>query len=270
MRQSSSESADQPRSPQTGYGFVGAGEITAAIVTGLSADTAAAPPVFLSPRGIAVGQELASRFPNVRVCETNQEVLDRAPSIVLAVRPPIAPAVLAELTFRPEHVVISAMAGIRLARLADWVAPAGQVVRTIPLPSAAHGQSLTTTYPDNAVARELFGRLGGVLVASEETALDAFSAATATLAAHLDYLTTIADWLADHGVDHDAATAYTAHIFGQLGQSLSRDGDSLAALTEKHMTPGGINEQFMADLRGEGLPAMVRHALDRIFRRLRD
>jgi pyrroline-5-carboxylate reductase len=123
-------------------------------------------------------------------------------------------------------------------------------------------------YPDDAAARELFGRLGGHLVPDEESTLEALSAATATFAAYLDHLTTIADWLTDHGVDHDAATAYTTHIFGQLSRSLLQPTDSLATLTEKHMTPGGINEQFLTDLRRGGAPDLVRRALDRVMARL--
>jgi pyrroline-5-carboxylate reductase len=251
------------------YGFVGAGELTAAIVTGLSTDVADPPPIFLSPRGRDVGRDLAGRFPHVRVCDSNQDVLENATTVVLAVRPRQAPDVLADLSFRPEHVVVSALAGVRLARLREWVAPAEVLVRAIPLPSAARRQSLTAMYPDNAVARELFDRVGGVLVPGEEATLEAFSAATATFAAHLDYLATIADWLAGQGVERGAATAYTTHIFGQLGQSLVQSTDSLTALTERHMTPGGINEQLMTDLRGAGVPDVVRRALDRVLDRLR-
>ncbi|SFQ54930.1 pyrroline-5-carboxylate reductase [Amycolatopsis arida] len=266
---SSSEPGTRQPSPTT-YGFVGTGEITAAIVEGLSTRGDEAPAVFLSPRGRAVGRELADRFPNVRVCGSNQEVLESATSIVLAVRAPLAREVLAELSFRPEHVLLSAVAGVRRERLLDWAAPTGRVVRTIPLPQAARGQSLTVMYPDDAAARELFDRVGGVLVPDEEETLEAFSAATATFAAHLDYLGTIASWLADHGVDHDAATAYVAHVFGQLGQSLSRHTGSLATLAGKHTTPGGINEQLMSDLRRDGVPGAVRRALDRILVRLRE
>jgi pyrroline-5-carboxylate reductase len=262
--------ASPPRSSSAGYGFVGAGEITAAIVEGLNADVADPPAVFLSPRGRSVGRELASRFPNVQVCASNQDVLSNATSIVLAVRPQVARAVVEELSFRPRHVVISAIAGVGLERLHDWAASAGHIVRVIPLPQAARGQSLTVMYPDNAVARELFARVGRILVPSGESTFDAFSAATATFAAHFDYLSTIANWLADHGVDADAATAYTTHIFGQLGQSLLQRTNSLAALTDEHMTPGGINQQLMSDLRRDRLPDMVRRALDRILTRLRE
>lgn len=270
----SSESAASrsflPRSSPATYGFVGAGEITAAIVHGLNANVADPPVIFLSPRGRRVGHELAARFPNVRVCDSNQDVLENATSIVLAVRPPIARAVLQELSFRPQHIVMSAVAGVRLQQLRDWAAPAGHIVRVIPLPQAAHGQSLTAMYPDNAVARELFGRVGSTLVPGEEKTIDAFSAATATFAAHLDYITTVAQWLADHGVEHRTATAYTTHIFGQLGKALLQPTETLATLTDKHTTPGGINEQLMIDLRRDRVPDMVRRALDRVLARLRE
>ncbi|MDN5854468.1 MAG: hypothetical protein L0K86_16785 [Actinomycetia bacterium] len=125
---------------------------------------------------------------------------------MLAVPPQRVQIVLAELSFRPEHVVMSAAAGVHLHPLQEWAAPASDVVRGIPLPQAAHRQSLTTIYPDDSVTRELFDRVGGVLVLGTEAAFEAFSAATATFAAHPDYLSTIATWLAEHGVNHDTAT----------------------------------------------------------------
>ncbi|MFI5606660.1 NAD(P)-binding domain-containing protein [Amycolatopsis sp. NPDC051903] len=249
------------------YGFIGAGEITAAIVTGLSDGVAEPPEVFLSPRGRTVGRELAQRFPNVRVCAGNQDVLGNATAIVLAVRPAVAREVVGELRFRPGHTVLSALAGIPLAALREWTAPARTVVRTIPLPQAERRQSLTALYPDDPVARELYEQVGGVVVPGDEAMLDAFSAATATFAAHLDYLATIAGWLAEHGVAPEQADGFVTHVFAQLGQSLGTD--SLAALTGKHTTPGGINEQLKTDLREAGVPGAVRHALDGVLARLR-
>jgi hypothetical protein len=55
------------------YGFVGVGELTAAIVTGRPRRRrpAGGPPVATRP-----GRELAGRFPNVRVCGSNQHLTD--------------------------------------------------------------------------------------------------------------------------------------------------------------------------------------------------
>lgn len=250
------------------YGFIGAGEITAAIVEGLSAEVPDPPAVFLSPRGREVAQGLAARYPNVQVCDSNQDVLDRATHVVLAVRVPIARAVLEELEFEPRHVLVSAVAGVSLADLREWAAPVERVVRSIPLPPAAHRQSRTVMYPDDDVARELYERVGDVLVSPDEDVMASFQVATATFAAHLDYLATIADWLADHGVDHAAATGYVSHIFGQVGQSLLNHPDELTALRDRHTTPGGLNEQVLTALRDAGLPAATRQALEAVHTRV--
>lgn len=259
-----------PSQHSSSYGFVGTGEITTAIVEGLQARTDESPTVFLSPRNHTVAHELASRFQRVHVCESNQDVLDRTTSIVLAVPPQAAHSVLAGLSFRPEHVVISAVAGLRLQRLREQAASAGELVRAIPLPQAAQRRSLTAIHPDSAIARELFDQVGGVVVPDEEPTLDAFSAATATFAAHLDYLATVAAWLAENGADPTTATAFITHVFGQLGRSLSEQDDALTTMTSKHSTPGGINEQLMTYLREDGVPDTVRNGLDRVLSRLRD
>lgn len=127
-------------------------------------------------------------------------------------------------------------------------------MRAIPLPSAARARSLTGMYPDDRDARHLFARVGDLLVPDDEGGLDALSAATATFAAHLDFLATIAAWLADRGFDPDAATAYVTHIFGQLSETLSHTG---------------INEQLLTDLRRAAVPDTVRRALDAVLTRLR-
>ncbi|MEU8634517.1 NAD(P)-binding domain-containing protein [Amycolatopsis sp. NPDC048633] len=247
------------------YGFVGTGEITAAIVEGLSADVPAPPAVFLSPRNHDIAHELAARFPNVRVCAGNQEVLDRAVTVVIAVRPQVVAEVLAELTFRPEHVVVSAVAAVPLDRLADWVAPATRIVRSIPLPTTSRRAGRTAMYPDDADARALFESVGDVVVPADETTLATFSAATATFAAHLGQLAAIAGWMAEHGVAPEDADAYIAHVYGELGRTLARHDGTLEELAAKHMTPGGINEQFRATMRD--IP--TRRGLDEVLARVR-
>lgn len=252
----------------TAYGFVGTGEITAAIVEGLCEGVAEPPEIYLSPRGRSTAAELAARFPQVTVCSSNQEVLESCAVIVLAVRPQIVREVLGELSFKPDHVVISAVAGVQVESL-RVLTGAAEITRVIPLPSASSRSSLTAMYPENAVARALFEAVGSVVVPDSESALEAFSAATATVAAHLDYLSTIAGWLAAQGVDEDDATSYISKIFGPVGASVLDHTGPFDTLIGKYMTPGGINEQIMTDLRNEGVPDQVRHALDRVLTRLR-
>jgi predicted dinucleotide-binding enzyme len=88
-------------------GFVGTGEITSAMVTGLSSSDAELRSIRLSPRNLEVAAHLANRFPNVSIASSNQDVLDHCDTVMIAVRPQVAGSVLSELRFRPGHCVIS-------------------------------------------------------------------------------------------------------------------------------------------------------------------
>jgi pyrroline-5-carboxylate reductase len=137
-------------------GFIGTGEITLSIVTGLSSSGVAPHSIWLSPRNSAVAHGLANRFHGISVASCNQEVLDRSATIVIAVRPSAARDVLSELAFRPDHRVISLVSALSLRSLSELVAPAVRIARAVPLPSAAKQLSPTAIYPPDPMAFELF------------------------------------------------------------------------------------------------------------------
>jgi len=71
-------------------GFIGTGEITSSIVTGLCSFGTTSHSIRLSPRNAAVATELSNRFKGISVASSNQEVLDHSDTIVIAVRPAAA------------------------------------------------------------------------------------------------------------------------------------------------------------------------------------
>jgi pyrroline-5-carboxylate reductase len=249
------------------YGFVGVGEISEAIVTGLCA--ADAPAILLSPRSRERSAGLAARHPSVEVAEDNQAVLDGSAVAVLAIRPQDR-ELLGELRFRAGQPVISLLAGVAHGELERLVAPATEIARAIPMPPVARRAGVTPIQPPSAPARALFAPLGEVIEVEDEAAFTAMSAVTGTMAAHVEYVATIAGWLARHGVPAGEASAYVATLFagmaGTLGEGASED---LRSLARKNATPGGINEQFAALLAQEGTFALVERSLDALLARLR-
>jgi pyrroline-5-carboxylate reductase len=95
-------------------GFIGTGEITSSIVTGLCSSVTMPHSIRLSPRNAAIAKKLANRFNGVSISSCNQDVLDHCDTIVIAVRPQVARDVLSELHFRPDHQVVSLAAALSL------------------------------------------------------------------------------------------------------------------------------------------------------------
>ena len=113
-------------------GIIGVGEIARAIVQGLCAESDGAPAVLLSPRGAAVSADLARRYPSVRVCASNQEVVDSSAVVILAVRPDALLDALGQLRVSPRTVVISVVAGVEHDELHALFGPGITIVRAIP------------------------------------------------------------------------------------------------------------------------------------------
>ena len=119
------------------YGIIGVGALGAAIVTGLCEGVKDAPRIVLSPRNARRAADLASRFPTVRVAESNQAVIDGASVVLLCIRPQEARSVLPGLRFSSERAIVSMMAGVSIEELQALGAPARNVARAIPLPAVA-------------------------------------------------------------------------------------------------------------------------------------
>jgi pyrroline-5-carboxylate reductase len=249
------------------YGVLGVGAIGAAIVTGLCENVDDPPKVLLSPRNAEIAAGLAQRCATVDVAADNQAVVDGAGVVVLCVRPQVAQTVLAELRFPADRVVISAMAGVPVTALQRLVAPATDVARVIPLPSVARREGITPVHPPNAAATALFDRLGETVELADVKAFEAFSASTATIAAHFAYLNAIAAWLELQEIPAPAATRYVASMFAGLAEA-TRSGEPFEQLAREHATSGGINEQFLNELEQGGMLDGVHLGLQRVLDRL--
>jgi pyrroline-5-carboxylate reductase len=250
-------------------GFIGTGEITLSIVTGLSSSGVAPHSILLSPRNSAVAHGLANRFHGISVASCNQEVLDHSATIVIAVRPSAARDVLSELAFRPDHRVISLVSALSLRSLSELVAPAVRIARAVPLPSAAKQLSPTAIYPPDPMAFELFAGVGTVFPVESENEFDAICATTATIASYFAFNETIASWLEQQGVPASQARDYIARLFlGVTTGAVDAPKRSFQSLAATHATAGGINEQFLKHLVERGLLTRISEALDAVLHRI--
>jgi pyrroline-5-carboxylate reductase len=195
--------------------------------------------------------------------------VDSGGVVLICVRPQDVAAALKPLVFSRDTPVVSMVAGLSIARLQELIGPVTSLARAIPLPAVRNRAGITPVCPTTDEACCLFNALGATMPVAEEAVFDAFSAATATIAAHYQYLETVAAWLSAHGVAADDAARYVATVFAGAATSSSDSAPDLSARADGHATPDGINEQFRAILADAGLFALVDRALSTILDRLR-
>jgi len=251
-------------------GFVGTGEITSAMVTGLSSSDAELHSIRLSPRNLAIATDLANRFPGVSIASSNQDVLDHCDTGVIAVRPHVAQSVLSELRFRSDHRVISVVSALSMRSVSKLVSPATRITRAVPLPSTAKRIGPTAIYPPDPLVDDLFAALGTVFAVETEGEFDAMCAATATLASYYAFIDGVASWLARNGVPEAKARDYVARMFwGLTSTAVDAPERSFQSLASDHATAGGINEQFLGHLVASGLLESVSEGLDAVMQRIK-
>lgn len=248
-------------------GVIGVGAIAGAIVDGLAS---ALPDVriHLSPRNAETAERLAAGNERASVCPDNQAVVDRSEVLLLCVRPADVDTVLAEIEVPLDRRVISAVAGWSVEALAHRMPHGPEVTRVIPLPAVRELRGTTAAFPAHPVVDEVFGPLGGTVEAISEAQLDAMSAATATVSAHLTYLATITRWLSTQGLPASDAESFVRGIFAEVGASLTEHTAPLAELVRAHETPAGLNEALRTGWFDEDNQARLMQALDRNLARV--
>lgn len=242
-------------------GFLGTGEITAAMVRGLRGQGHR---ILVSPRNAAMAATLAAEVPELSVAP-NEDVVANSDTVFLCLLARVAPDVLPGLPFRAGQSVISVMVDAPLAKLQGWCAPATDISMTIPLPPIAKGGCPLPVYPPSPALDHLFGDRNLVIPLTSEAALAAHMGASALCATQLDQIMTTAGWLAGFSGNPDAAEAYVAAMIRAYLPDRPRGGELPEAL-RMLSTEGGFNPTLraaMAPSRDE-----LRRALDGFRKRL--
>ena len=250
------------------YGVLGVGALASAIVTGLCEGVAHPPAILLSPRNADTAANLAARFGSVSVAADNQAVVDAAAVVIVTLRRAHAD-VLAELSWRPEQVVVSATAGLPLDRLGELVAPVREVARAVPMPAVATRSSRTPVHPPLAPVLEVFERLGGTMPIDDGDEFEAIFTAMGTVAPFFEYLRILSDFLVSHGLPaKDARQVVAGTYTGLLEQLTAHESPDFAELVKEHAPPGGGNDQLTALMRDAGVFDAMAQAVEEVHRRL--
>ncbi len=216
-------------------GILGTGTITSAVVEGIAADGHV---ITVSERSRARSADLAARYDDVAAAG-NQAVVDCSDVIFLGLMAETAPAVLADLSFRPDQRVITLMAGATLEEADAMVAPARAVAIMMPFPGIAQGGSPVMAQGDTVLIEEIFGASNTVFAVRDAAEMDAYLCAQAVLSPAVKLVDDAATWLGGRVRDPEQGEAFLRLLTGS-----SLLAAPCAEMLEALNTPGGYNQRL--------------------------
>jgi pyrroline-5-carboxylate reductase len=201
--------------------------------------------------------------------------------IVIAVKPQAAAEVVpaAALLVGPSSVVVSIMAGQRLASLERALPGRTAVIRTMPNTPAAIGRGITVAVANahvSAQQRDLAGRLlgaiGTVEWVADEALLDAVTAVSGSGPAYVFLLAeTLARAGAAAGLPPDLAGRLARATVAGSGELLHRSPLDAETLRRNVTSPGGTTAAALEILMGEsGLAPLMQRAVAAATQRSRE
>lgn len=261
------EDADTPRA----VGFLGAGQMATALATGWARAGLLDLGRSLAADPVAAARERFTQACGVRAAGTNAEVAAGCDVLVLAVKPQVMAAVLAELRphLAPRHLVVSIAAGVTLGALADGLGADARVVRVMPntpclLGASASGYAAgpAATAADAALVGRLFGAVG-VALPVPEPLLDAVTGLSGSGPA---FVYVMIEALADGGVrvglPRDAALKLAAQTVLGSARMVLETGQHPGLLKDAVASPGGTTIAGLHALERAGFRAALMDAVE--------
>lgn len=245
-------------------GFIGTGEIAAAMVRGLVGRGHA---IIVSVRNAEKAAHLAHEVPEVHVAD-NADVVAGTDVVFLCLMADVAQSVLSDLPFRADQSVISVMADVALADLRSYCAPATDIAVTIPLSAIATGGSMLPVFPASAALEQLFGDSDTILPVASEKALNAYFGGSALSAPLIAMMQTGSKWLAEQTGDPKGAETYVAGVFAAFLREMIETGADFDTLLKGLATEGGLNASLKSHMAHAGAHEALTEGLDALKPRL--
>ena len=213
-----------------------------------------------------------------RATAHNQEAVDRAGAVVLAVKPQVLSDVLAGLAIPADTLVVSICAGVPVDGIADLTSPGQPIVRCMPNTPALLRAGVSVLYAnanagdaDREAAEAVLSAVGKTLWVEEESALDAVTAVSGSGPAYFFYLMeAMAEAGRELGLTPELAEALTVETAWGAARMARETQASPATLRQNVTSPGGTTEAAIDTLNENGVSGHLVRALGRASRRSRE
>ena len=256
--------------------LVGAGHMGGALIAGWRR-AAAMSPKDLMIRDPSPGETARTAAAAGAVLNGPDEGLAAARTVILGVKPQVWRGIAVDIAphLAPDAVVISIMAGVRAADIAE-VVPGRPVVRVMPTTAAAVGEGAASVWSADPAARArahgLFAPLGVVVDLEEEAQIHAATAASGSAPAYVYALVEALEAAGvNAGLSAAASRALSRAAVTGAAALMRTTGEEAAVLRRQVTSPAGTTEAALRVLIGEGdLQALVERAVLAAARRSRE
>lgn len=264
----------QETSKRPKVAFIGGGNMATALVVGLLAQ--GWPPEHLP---------VAEKDPRRRLYLTTElqtpvyaeaaQAADGAQVIVLAVKPQQLEDAIKDFRVASNCVVLSIVAGTRIAALRQAIGPHCVIVRAMPNTPALAGAGATGLYTENhddsaarSLATTLLNAVGITYWVDRENDLDIVTALSGSGPAYFFFLAeTLTRVAIDLGLAPDTAAGLAQQTLIGSGRLLEKTSERPEILRERITSKGGTTAAALASLESGGFHAVVETAIHRALKR---
>lgn len=253
-------------------GFIGAGNMARAMISGLLAKKAVAPTDIVLHGGQPLHYEPYAAKIGAKALASNQAVAETADIVFLAVSPKLGEPILQAIgsTLKKRHVpVVSMLTGVSMATLEKALGGHDQpVLRIMPNVNVAINAGMIAYAANDAVAGQLDGLLDLLNVLGKTMSLpeEQFSTFVALAGSSPAFIYLFIDSLAragvKYGLEKDQATAIAAQaVMGSAKNVLASD-QSPFDLIDQVSSPGGTTVAGLLAMEEAGLMTAVVKGVD--------
>lgn len=250
--------------------FIGGGNMARALIGGLCRHGLAAERIFVADPQQAARDGLTHDF-GVQVSADNGEAAAGARVVVLAVKPQMLRAVLAELSPRlaPDALLVSIAAGITSTQIDRWAGGNRRVVRAMPNTPALLGAGATGLFAnpacsaeDHRLASSLLDAVGHSAWIDEESLMDAVTALSGSGPAYVFLLAEAMQAAGEaEGLPSAVARQLARQTLAGAAAMLSADAADAAELRRRVTSPGGTTQAAIESLQANGFAELLAAAM---------
>ena len=252
--------------------FIGAGNMTRSIVTGMCQQAYPADHIMASNPSPEKLQALHNSL-GILTTSSNYEAVNFAQVIVLSVKPQLMQTVCADVSEHcdlSDKLIISIAAGITTARLVEMLAGHQNIVRCMPNTPSAIGMGMSGLFANAAVSdsdrefsRYIMSQVGKTLWVDNESAINTVIAGAGSSPAYVFlFAQAMQEEVERMGLStDDARTLVQQAIIGSAHMMESNSDLSLAELRNQVTSKGGTTHEAVQSLLADNLPDIVAKAM---------